>query len=89
MDDGGPAFPFTGMKIGYNDEKPKWVTGMSLRDWFAGMALTSLDHGEIGKMAAGRKMKAVDVMAGLAYEFADAMLKERKNERSNQTDAKT
>ena len=43
--------------------------GMSLRDWFAGMALQSivLSHDSSG----------VDVVATTAYQYADAMLAER------------
>ena len=35
MKDGGPAFPgsYTGPQ-----GAPRWADGMSLRDWFAGMA---------------------------------------------------
>lgn len=71
--DGGPAFP--GVEF-YKDpdkfaksEYRNVGTGMSLRDWFAGMALGG---GTIGIPA--------ETVALWTYEIADAMLKERENE---------
>jgi hypothetical protein len=76
--DGGPAFP-----------QPSWGTpeakdwpangwgmgGMSLRDWYAGCALTGLltwaTHPDL---VSPNRRKAVDA----AYEYADAMLKARE-----------
>lgn len=60
--DGGPAFPVCTDFSRVNE-------GMSLRDWFAGQALSRLAY-EMGADAA-----AVD-----AYEYADAMLAERAKE---------
>lgn len=65
--DGGPAFPIA-------DSRDKWMQGMSLRDWFAGMAVEGL--------MANSKWAAVETpwpeyAAKEAYEIADAMLKER------------
>lgn len=54
--DGGPAFPVT--TIG--------ETGMSIRDWFAGQALSQLALDYVSHQAAGE-----------AYEYADVMLAER------------
>ena len=45
--------------------------GMTLRDYFAGQALTGVDHSEHGCLDAAR----------WAYEAADAMMEERKLER--------
>lgn len=69
QNDGGPAFPFgqvseqTGRPInGYHND------GMSLLDWFAGQALItamSWDHKE-------------DATARMAYDQAEAMLRERE-----------
>ena len=62
IDDGGPAVPL---------EAPRYEPefGMSLRDWFAGQALSGLlADPEIGMV------NAVD----LAYEYAHAMLVRRK-----------
>lgn len=74
--DGGPAFPVHERhavlrESGWRDE---WlaVGGMSLRDWFAGQALTGVvaDWGETAFMP--------DVMANRAYRLADAMLRVRE-----------
>ena len=48
-------------------------SGMTLRDWFAGQALNGITSGN------GIDWTQVkgDVVAGAAYEFADAMLAER------------
>ena len=46
--------------------------GMLLRDWFAGMAV----EGMLSFSSAG-------LNEGLAYQFADAMLAERKKEKSD------
>ena len=68
IDDGGPAFPSD------NFGQPS-ALGMSLRDWFAGMALQGLcahyGFGEIEKDAAN----------GYVYTLADAMLQARKEAR--------
>jgi len=51
-----------------------WITenGMSLRDWFAGMALQGFLSTRTGLGAA-----PTEAMANLAYKQADAMLIER------------
>lgn len=62
-DNGGPAFP---------GENPlEFVTGMTLRDYFAAKAM----QGMIASY--GYLRSEVDVMAESAYDCADAMLKER------------
>jgi hypothetical protein len=77
-DDGGPAFPHNlEMEDGSFDQLP----GMSLRDWFAGMALQ-------GMCAAPPSPNATlvicdetkwrhDILATAAYMASDAMLAER------------
>ncbi len=72
MRDGGPAFPHvieeeydTGYHLTDVHE------GMTLRDWFAGQALSRLVH--VGE-------RDPDEVAELAYAIADAMLNERKVE---------
>ena len=65
-DDGGAAFPSS------NDEAVQynWINyGMSLRDWFAGQALSNYASDYPAKEA-----------ARLAYADADAMLAERMRE---------
>jgi hypothetical protein len=61
IDDGGSAFPFSTI-----DNFTAY--GMSLRDWFAGMALQGL---------CAQSIYAGDRVAR-AYEFADGMLKARQ-----------
>lgn len=74
IEDGGPAFPVpqvtgTGSR------------GMSLRDWFAGQALEGLFAAEAnprtGVEVEPFNSKHCPWFAQLAYELADAMLKER------------
>lgn len=62
QDDGGPAFPGDGGSI---------FCGMSLRDWFAGQALTGM-----AKEYAKDRALATD-LAEYAYLLADAMLQAR------------
>jgi hypothetical protein len=64
IETGGSAFP-------YQDYR-----GMTLRDWFAGQALSNLD-------CLGRHQIKFD--AEKAYEIADAMLEARKKEKPNAT----
>lgn len=65
-DDGGPAFPQHAEAL-RSDVPP----GMTLRDWFAGMALSGLNAS--GPHDCGPLGLAFD-----AYRQADAMLKARK-----------
>ena len=70
-DTGGPAFPVQ------ERECMSAHDGMSLRDWFAGMALQGLLSGcrtETNEIA---KEIANNIGIGLAYKMADAMIAER------------
>lgn len=80
--DGGPAFPTE------PNTQPGFYAhhGMSLRDWFAGQALTayvdlvtSADFSVVEKAATGEGYSGPieGYMAFRAYRVADAMLKER------------
>jgi hypothetical protein len=60
---GGPAFPVSIPGAGDNG-----AHGMSLRDWFAGMAVS-------GVLVGARN---ATILAQEAYKLADAMLAERK-----------
>lgn len=77
--DGGPAFPRTGMLHVCGPQQ-----GMSLRDWFAGMALQGIlaapNEFEAVQKAARGKSKIE--RARIAYDHADAMLaaRERKED---------
>ena len=66
MKDGGSAFPTEYLAH----------SGMSLRDWFAGMAL-------IGIML---QMKAeAQLLTSLAYDIADAMLAEKEKQEKEES----
>ena len=67
--DGGPAFPNTG-NIAW-ELKPN--SGMTLRDWFAGMALAHPYTNDDGE----GEIPDCHAIAGYAYFIADAMLAER------------
>ena len=73
--DGGPIFPIAGeiKSEGIGDANVRWPhNGMSLRDWFAGMALDGLlaRGGDYTYMSIGEE----------AYILADAMLKARESQ---------
>lgn len=76
-DNGGPAFPTTKPLEGWGDPNQ----GMTLRDYFAGQALAGMMAGEFhvyaADLAKDRGHSSTAVIAASAYEFADAMLKER------------
>jgi hypothetical protein len=68
-DTGGPAFPLPGeLGLGLT---PKEMRGMTLRDWFAGMAMQGL------LSARNPLVTNIGGIAEAAYEMADAMLAER------------
>ena len=76
---GGPAFPIS-------DTFHPDYTGMSLRDWFAGQALAgelatmfSIDRVRaMAKVAKEDRISESEVLAGMCYAYADAMLAARK-----------
>lgn len=82
INDGGPAFPHEGFKADYEIGKgpvqiPHIFSGMSLRDWFAGQALSGL--------CANEKVLAADggfteTNFKVCYQMADAMLAARNKE---------
>lgn len=77
--DGGPAFPIGDMHY-----------GMSLRDWFAGHALSGLvtspptpTERDLERMFPRRtNIIGHEVFGRLAYQIADAMIAARSNPRS-------
>ena len=70
-DDGGSAFPYPNPNYDGNWDDRKSIGGMSLRDWFAGMALS-------GMTADQTRSGPWDGYAFDAYAAADAMLAFRK-----------
>lgn len=76
LNDGGPAFPFV-----IRNDSDDWKSGMTIRDWFAGMALQGMIASESdgnGMMPPYSKDNWYPLTAERAYQFADAMLKERE-----------
>ena len=78
--DGGPAFP----SVLYSHERAEnWSTdGMSLRDWFAGQAISicsgNMREYDLAKAFGGRNaITTEEIIAYQAYALADAMLAER------------
>lgn len=70
--DGGSAFP--GMEENACGQETGWKQGMTLRQWFAGMALQGLLANP------SPMLKNLDIPE-LAYEYADAMLRAGKGEK--------
>jgi len=73
INDGGPAFP----RAAGHSGTPGFVTqgqpGMSMRDWFAGMALQAVLHDYCDSNS-----KYAELATKECYLFADAMLKARE-----------
>ncbi len=73
IDDGGPAFPNENSENG----ETQWANGlggMSLRDWFAGMAL----QGEVANPNSSDEKYHSEWVVNKCYKLADAMIAERK-----------
>lgn len=73
IDDGGTAFPSP------ENTKEGWAAeyGMSLRDWFAGMALNGLVERGGYDLEHSKFQDTVKHLAVNAYILADAMIAER------------
>lgn len=71
-DTGGPAFPDPGRAQSAKQREVLSATGMTLRDYFASMAM----QGFAADLGMG-EMSTADI-AKLAYIWADAMLKARQ-----------
>jgi hypothetical protein len=91
FDDGGPAFPgcYTNpMYAALMQQEKIYVLGMSLRGWYAGMAMQGLitlgslrpdsDFPEETEMTTG------EIIATRAYLFADAMIAAGKEKPDDQ-----
>lgn len=86
--DGGPAFP---VECDWTTRKPMgmqtgncsgWVTGMSLRDYFAAKAMaafiTTPTEGTFNKISETALTWNIVKLSRAAYDVADAMLTARK-----------
>ena len=89
--DGGPAFPTPALETivqAQPDEPVDFHTvatgireGMSLRDWFAGMAVTGIINDDGAKRkAAEQGVEGPEAIAYFAYKLADAMLRAREEQ---------
>lgn len=80
LDDGGPAFPHANPNYDGNWDKRGQIDGMSLRDWFAGMALQGVmvNAQGLGEMDPEKRARLLKQVACLLYETSDAMLAARK-----------
>ena len=71
MNDGGPAFP------GVDEHGNYFNKGLSLRDYFAGKALTGILASAGGHVKYGEPMTQLCDYAEMAYCLADEMIKAR------------
>ena len=79
--DGGPVLPipsYNNIYVGDNRDRIGPGMGLSLRDWFAGMAL----QGIVADPATNRRIRcggwSEDRIATYAFQLASAMLKQRE-----------
>lgn len=77
--DGGHAFPIP-LRQGesWNHEKYGSPNGMTLRDWFAGQAVTGLLAGQWRSKPGVSAREDAESLAFNAYAIADAMLSARE-----------
>lgn len=87
-ENGGPAFPGKNSSIMYPVDLPREViekikkiesfdNGMTLRDWFAGMAISFKNQDLAIKTTEDSFLPLEELIAKNAYIIADSMLKER------------
>ena len=69
-----PAFPVPGPHLGPNNELMYASQGMTLRDYFAGIALQGL----LASYADATNVPSDKVLSGYAYNLADAMMAHRE-----------
>lgn len=75
--DGGPAFPTTKNNQEYGGVFYGTV-GMSLRDWFAGQAISATLQAFITRGEGPTSLDEVQHLVERAFQVADAMLKARE-----------
>jgi hypothetical protein len=75
MKTGGYAFPCKTKIDGYNIDREH--TGMTLRQWYAGMAM----QGMISAIHTTRGSLNEDLLSKEAFQFADAMIKAEESKR--------
>ena len=75
MKTGGPALY---NRTGDTQHFYEWHYGMTLRDWFAGMALQGLLASPANNTLRGEAPETSFQLSEMAYSTADAMIKERE-----------
>lgn len=81
--DGGAAFPRAAAEYGHGGHYEQ--DGMSLRDWFAGQALSGIS-GHLSEMISADIVSKEEILEGftaasiMAFKLADAMLAEREKD---------
>jgi len=79
LKDGGPAFPMPSGQEPRVDQVTHYNEGMSLRDWFAGLAMQGmLSNSEVGARGVSISGNPTSINVA-AYMVADGMLDARKN----------
>ncbi len=82
IDDGGPAFPLTGFETDptEGDREEVFSRGMTLRDWFAGMALQGMLAYSYVSSSSGNYHEncTISQASQRAFIYADAMIEARK-----------
>jgi hypothetical protein len=74
INDGGPAFPLQDWDECIQTHRTE--TGMALRDWFAGQALTGFTANP--RMIDSRSTSTLEIVSEWSFEAADAMIKARR-----------
>lgn len=72
-ENGGPAFPYSGVHKGENVNQIIDSHGMTLRDYLAANAMQGMISAPMGKFKHGNSFELTES----AYRFADAMLRAR------------
>jgi hypothetical protein len=79
INNGGPAFPCPVEFDPNNQLVSHGSFGMTLRDWFAGQALSQIGNEYVGRGLVNRQAQEhALILAAHAYNIADAMLKARE-----------
>ena len=73
VNDGGGAFPSGVMQDGYHPGQEPWQRGLSVRDYFAAKALQAYIESGGASVVPEKREDA----ARRAYQYADAMMRER------------
>jgi len=79
INDGGPAFPVLSYEYKASGDlhpSPTMQSGMTLRDWFAGMSLNGMRSSKFQRRSEDCPLSSEDISC-LAYQDADAMISQR------------